>query len=272
VLLGPRRDFTPFEQRALETYLAQGGRVLVLLESAIEVWEEPTRLRALLRPWGLEVMEGVVFDRGSCYQGNPSWVWLDRYGAHAVVNRLEGRPVVMLLPRGLTMIETGNEDRRASPRGRAVRTDVLMRSSISSWCETDPRPPERPEDLGPAEGDASGPIVLGVAIQESGDRTSGSPGARLVVLGDASFLSNRNLERFPFCAHTHLDLALNALHWLLEQEAMVSISARRFLGYRYLTPLDVSDRSIRAIFWGGMMGMPLLVLLAGIVVWYVRRR
>ena len=272
VVLGPRRDFTRLERIALEAYLQRGGRLLVLLESAIEVWEEPAQLRGLFRPWGLDVMGGVVFDRGSCYQGNPSWVWLDRYGGHAVVNPLEERPVVLLLPRGIALTEPSPGDGRQSPRGRAVRTDVLMRSSTSSWCETDPRPPERPEDLGPGKGDVRGPIVLGVAIQESGDRASSSPGARLVVLGDASFLSNRNLERFPFCAHTHLDLALNALHWLLEREVMVSISARRFLGYRYLTPLDVSDRSIRAIFWGGMMGMPLLVLLAGIVVWYVRRR
>jgi len=95
---------------------------------------------------------------------------------------------------------------------------------------------------------------------------------RLVVMGDGSFLRNINLKRFDFCATTHLDILRNSVNWLLEREERISISPRKYQLYRRLSQIDISDRSIRLIMWGGMMGMPFLVLLAGVLVWVIRKK
>ncbi|MBN2490121.1 MAG: GldG family protein [Planctomycetes bacterium] len=267
VVLGPRRDFTPVELAAIDAYLGRGGRVLVLLDSRAEIDAELARLEGLLERWAVAMLPGMVFDRALSYRGDPSWVWVSSYGGHEIVHSLEGSPCVFLLPRGMHLAE----DRRA-PDGRTLRVAPLLASSADSWCEADPEPPAPGAAFGPGPGDEKGPIPLGAAVWQEGMRGDGLPQARLVVLGDASFLRTQNLERFDFSAPTHLDLLKNAANWLLERDRLISVTPRRYHGVRRLTHLDISDREIRAIMWGGMMGLPTLVLIAGLLVWLWRRR
>jgi len=160
----------------------------------------------------------------------------------------------------------------APPGGRRIAVEPLMQSSRDSWCEASSTPPASPAEFGPGDGDVQGSIAIGCVACKDSAGEEARPGARLVVLGDTSFLSNRNLDRFAFASHTHLDLFRNSLNWLLEREALIRISPRRYEGFRRLTQLDITDRAIRLVMWGGMMGMPLAVLLLGLAVWFIRRR
>lgn len=262
VVLGPRRHFSATESATVDAYLQRGGRVLVLLESALEGGGGQDRLDAVLARWGVRPLPGAVADPTGNLQGNPHWIWIDRYGSHVIVNRLEHFPSIHARPRGLRLIE----DLR-SPRARALFVFPLLASSEQSWCADDRRQEPRPR-----AGDPSGAFVLGAAVWEARQPDDRVPEARMVVYGDASFISNRSLGRFDFARQTHLDLFRNALNWLLEREARIALDSRPYLGVRRLTPLDISDRSIRLVMWGGMLGLPLLVLLSGVVVWLRRRR
>lgn len=267
VLLGPRRAFTDPETAAVEAYLEKGGRVFVLFASPIWTREGTPRLERLLERWGVRMLSGVVFDRESNYQGDPSWVWVSRYGGHAIVSPLEGSPSIYLLPRGMSLLPDV-----AAPGGGRLVVDPLVTSSGDSWCESNLNPAGSPTKPGPGDDDVKGPIVIGCVVREVPPREGAGPGARLVVLGHASFLSNRNLDRFEFAAHAHLGLFRNAVNWLLDREALIRIPPRKYEGFRRLSQLDITDRSIRLVMWAGMIGMPLAVLLLGVAVWFIRRR
>jgi|GEM_PF-2299598 len=88
------------------------------------------------------------------------------------------------------------------------------------------------------------------------------PKARLLVVGDSSILTNRFLG-----VTYNSSLAINAAHWLTWQE--------RFLGAdlkdRNHSPLKMSPGEIRGLFYIIQIGLPLLLILAGLILWFRRR-
>jgi len=267
VVLSPKRRFTRDAVGALDGYLGRGGRMLVLLDSDVEVQEKPRDLAEMLSRWGVERIRGVVVDLEDNFADNPTWVWIAEYGEHVIVETLEGSPSIFMMSCGLDLKESAR-----SPAGHPLVLTPLLRTSAKSWCESEPATlPERKETVS-GEGDVRGPIVIGAAVRESSPAGNRDDEARLVVFGDASFLMDANLKRFPFFSSTHLFILKNSVNWLLEREARIPVSPRRYHPVRRLTPVDISDRSIRLVMWGGMMGMPFLVLVAGILVWAIRRR
>lgn len=267
VVLSPKRRFTPDAVRVLDGYLDRGGRMLVFLDSDVEVQEKPDGLVEVLGRWGVERFQGVVVDPEENFADNPTWIWIAEYGEHVMVEALEGSPSIFMLPCGLGL----KEDARTLA-GHPLVLTPLLRTSAKSWCESEPATLTEKEDIVPGKGDVRGPIVIGVAVRESSPARNRDDEARLVVLGDASFLMDVNLRRFSYFSSTHLHILKNSVNWLLEREARIPVSPRRYHMVRRLTPVDISDRSIRLVMWGGMMGMPFLVLVAGILVWAIRRR
>ncbi len=259
VVLRPRRRFTRREADAVDRYLARGGRVWIAIDSPLEVDAAPRELARVTARWGIAIDEVIACDPGRNKGGDPIKVWVDEYGGHPTVGSLHGLPMIFLAPRGLRVL-----DDATSPAGEDLETSVLLETSARSFAETDIARVRRDGSVGFDRGaDRPGPIVFG-ALARDGD------GARLVVLGDATFLDNVTLARFEYLRATHLALARNILSWLLERDAWVDMRPR-VRGDRRLTVVDVSDRTIRAFTWGGMVGMPLAFLAAGLAVWFVRR-
>lgn len=259
VVLRPRRAFTRREGDAIDRYLARGGRVWIALDSPLEVDAAPRELARVTERWGIAIDDVIACDPESNEGGDPVKVWVDRYGGHPTVGSLHGLSTIFLAPRGLRVL-----DDATSPAGDDLETSVLLETSRRSFAETDVARVRRDGTVGFDRGvDRPGPIAFG-ALARAGD------GARLVVLGDATFLDNVTLERFEHRRATHLALARNLLSWLLERDTWVDMPPR-VRGDRRLTVVDVSDRTIRAFTWGGMIGMPLVFLASGLVVWALRR-
>ena len=147
-------------------------------------------------------------------------------------------------------------------------------TTAEGWGETDLENLARVE-LG--DEDLAGPVSLGVAVsaqkpaatEEGGsaeggaERDSPAPlGERLVVIGDATFATNGQLQNVG-----NVTLVSNALNWLVERESLVGIAAK--------TPesvsLSLNAGQMSRIFWLTVVGLPALVVALGIFV-YRRRR
>jgi len=161
VVLAPRRRFTPEAVHAMSRYLEGGGRLLVFLDSALEVQDDPTRIAELLRRWGIDMLEGIVFDPEENFADNPAWVWVSEYGEHTLVQMLEGSSSIYLLPRGFRAVEKAR-----SPGGLSLEITPLVQSSRGSWCETDRTPPKSRQDLKPGKDDLRGSLMIGAAVRE----------------------------------------------------------------------------------------------------------
>jgi ABC-type uncharacterized transport system involved in gliding motility auxiliary subunit len=64
------------------------------------------------------------------------------------------------------------------------------------------------------------------------------------------------------------DLFLNSINWLASQEAFISIRPKPPNN----TPINLSQTQMRAVFWSSLVGLPLIVVLGGVGVWWRRRR
>ncbi len=217
VIAGPSTDLLPEERSALENYLQNGGRLMVLLESNTDVPE----IVALVRGYGLEANADFIIDTGRNGQAFGLGVqvpMVDRYEAHPITNGL-GAMTLFSMPRSITV--------GTPPSGVDAR--ALASSTPSSWGETDFASASMARwDEGV---DHRGPLPILVAVSTSVEETprafrirqrSGEPAPVgepiLVVAGDVEVATNAF-----FKWQGNGDLFVNSVSWLAGQQELISI-------------------------------------------------
>jgi ABC-type uncharacterized transport system involved in gliding motility auxiliary subunit len=135
--------------------------------------------------------------------------------------------------------------------------DQLFSSSSSSLATTNLSSPRvDPND----PGNKKGPLVLAAA--GSYDTGKENSQGRFVVIGSSIWASNRFL-RF----NGNKDLAANAINWLCSDEDLISIRPKP-PEERGLTLTEAQMSMVRLV---SQFILPLIVIVAGIVVWWKRR-
>lgn len=294
IVAAPRARFLAQELDTLAHYLRGGGRLLVLAEPNLsQTGLEPTGLEEWLAGFGVKLGEDVVVDPRNALPlfGAESFT-VDDYAEHPVTKALQQAhfPVLLSLARSVSAGE-------AVP---GVKVTELLFASAESWGETDL---VHLDAVAKGEGDTPGPVSLGVAVTvasadeeaqdasgamdgETGNGTaataaedqsapsdSETPGeegtatpkleGRMVVMGDADFATNAQLP-----AVGNPTLTLNIVNWLVERENLLGIPPKPAEEVR----LDLSRGELRFLWLLVVLGMPALALVAGVFVYFERRR
>jgi len=260
VIAGAAKELLPHERQAIAAYLDRGGSVLVLADPA------PSAAHAdLLRPYGLELGDDIIVDVsgvGRLFGADEFLPMGLEYRSHPLTARFD-----------LTTVYPHARSVRALPGSPAgTEASELVFTAQASWAES--TPDRRPIELGKEDrpgpvcvlGAASRPVASGASAADRADTTTGGssprPELRLVVAGDSDFCAN-GYSSFG----GNLDLALNAIEWLAEEEDLIAIR-----------PRDQEDRRAQltqsqATIVGSvlLLAMPLLVVVAGVAVWWRRR-
>jgi len=269
VVAGPERGFLEEESRALEKYLADGGKLLLLLDPVIEGERYAlTGLEQLTAKHGIKLGADVVLevDPRRLVSQTPLTFLVSEFTAHDAVAQLEipdgvgadvkaqlgAYPVVLSTARTLAPVD-----------GAEVVAEVLARSSEASWGEVDlaslgtgQSVPEQDQydTPGPA------PLAMAAVLTAPGDNR---PAGRLVVVGDSDFLSE---ELFVSAGLFNRDLWSGLVGWLTSREDLVSIAAKNPEHVRLQLTQDDFLTIILLL-----VGEVLLGIAAGVVVW-IRRR
>jgi ABC-type uncharacterized transport system involved in gliding motility auxiliary subunit len=116
--------------------------------------------------------------------------------------------------------------------------------------------------------DLKGPLTLAAASsrRQGGQPMGGEPPEetdRLVVVGDADFASNNSVDALP----GHQNLFLNSVSWLVGKSEEIGIRPKN----PELTSLTLSSQQMKALTLLVLVAMPAAVILAGCVVWWLRR-
>ncbi len=207
VIAGSRTAWGIAELESLAAYVAQGGRLLLLLEPG-----GSPALAADLQRLGVLVRPDVVFDLNpkNLLMGvdEPSFVVLadDNLRPHAITGSL-GAAVVLPTSRSVVLEE----------RDGLVGRSVLV-TSDQAWGETDFDGTEFTLDADEVQGEVplmvvvevSDPDVLGADAQEP------VAGGRVVVVGDSDFASNLYAGW-----GNNRDLFLNSVAWLVDEEDQI---------------------------------------------------
>ena len=132
-----------------------------------------------------------------------------------------------------------------------------------------------------APGGRRGPFKMAVAIDQSPTPPSQNPteqpqtppdsGARksrIIVVGDSDFATDRFLPALGGYGRQNLGFAAMSINWLVKNEKLVAIPPKEPVE----NPFTVSDAQKRFT-WVLTVGIvPLLIILAGALMWWTRRR
>ena len=98
---------------------------------------------------------------------------------------------------------------------------------------------------------------------EQEEAASGNAGeGRFVVVGSSGWVAN-NILRF----NGNRDLVLNMMNWLSSDEDLISIRPKE-PGNR---PLNMTRQQMSTVFYSSVVFLPVLIIAAGIGVWWRRR-
>ncbi len=246
VLASPQVTLLPGELKAIQDYVGRGGNLLWLGEP-----DAPPGLEPLAEQLGLSWLPGTVVDANSASFGvqNPGFVVITGYPDHPVTREMT---MVTVFPEAAAL-EVHDQT--------AFRTAPLLTTLARSWTETSKLEGEIHYD--PDSDERPGPLDIGVALTRTRPDGDERDQQRVVVIGDGDFLSNTYLGNGG-----NLDLGLNVALWLSHDDAFIDIRVRSAPD----TTLVLNNTALAGIGLGFLFGLPGLLLLAGIAIWWRRRR
>lgn len=251
VLAGPSKDFLPGEGDALLRFLHDGGRVLVLVDP-----DAPPSVLAFLRAAGIEARPDLIVDEQNRFVGADSYMpQVLRFRSETFRNNLTA-PAVLSLARPVGPLEE---------RPPGVTVTSIAATSPESWAMVGTAAPPDGEVRFRREVDQPGPLSVGALATFAAATPDGAPG-QLMVFGDSDFATNFYLDLLG-----NRDLVLSAVAVLAEDPTLVAVRRKSQPGGT-LSPISLTAAESRAVFWGGVVAMPLAALLVGAAVGLRRLR
>lgn len=253
VIASPRVSLLPGEVEQIREWIDQGGNLLWFAEPG-----EERGLTPLAEHLDIEFLPGTIVDATSQLFGvsNPSIIVVSGYPSQAITREMTA---VTVFPEAAAIDIADSE---------VWETIPLLSTLNRSWTESGELAGEIQFDADSDE--RAGPLDLGVALTrslpaEAGGETDGeeSREQRIVVIGDGDFLSNTYLGNAG-----NLDLGLNIVNWLSHDEDYIDIRIKSAPD----TSLELGRIAQGVIGLGFLIGLPLLLLLTGAIIWLRRRR
>jgi len=253
VIAGPRVTLLPGELNALRHYIEQGGNLLWLAEPGDLHGLEP--LAELLE---IDFLPGQVVDADSQMFGidNPTFIVISGYPQHEITGEMSA---VTVFPEAAAI----------ELRDSGAWTQLPLLTTLArSWTELNEIAGEIRFDADTDE--RAGPLDIGVILtrkrpqpEDTDAEDEPPPQQRVIVVGDGDFLSNTYLGNAG-----NLGLGLNMVHWLSHDDAFLDIRVQGAPD----TTLELGTTAQAVIGLGLLFGLPVLLLVCGLVIWLRRRR
>jgi ABC-type uncharacterized transport system involved in gliding motility auxiliary subunit len=253
VVGGPTRDYEQPEVDAIKKYVEDGGRALFMLDAPLKIGRADIAnndaLSSLLQSWGVTLDKDLILDLnpiGQLLGVGPQVALVRSYDSHAIVNELKGVATGFPLSRSL---DVKNADKTSVQKLFSSSDSSLATSDLSSPKVDTSDPKNR-----------KGPLTIAAAGTYSTGKQDSQ--GRFVVVGSSAWAANSFIN-----FNGNSDLALNSVDWLSSDEDLISIR-----------PKEPEDRRItmtRAqLTWvrtTSQFVLPLVVVFAGVSVWWKRR-
>jgi ABC-type uncharacterized transport system involved in gliding motility auxiliary subunit len=252
VVGGPKHDYIQPEVDAIKNYVENGGRALIMVDPPLKIArmdiDDNKPLTDLLTSWGVTPVKDLVLDTsgvGQLFGLGPEFPLVTGYESHAIVREMKDTPTGFPLARSL---EVKNGDK--------TTVDKLFSTTDNSFATTNLASAE----IKQTKDDMKGPMVLGAAGTYKTGKENGN--GRFVVVGNSGWVANGFL-RF----NGNRDLFLNMMNWLSSDEDLISIRPKEPEDRR----LNMTARQMSMVFYESVVFIPLLIVLAGVGVWWRRR-
>jgi ABC-type uncharacterized transport system involved in gliding motility auxiliary subunit len=253
VVGGPKHDLLAPEVDALKAYVEGGGRALFMLDPPLKFGQEVDEnaaLTSVLEGWGVVARKDLVLDvsgMGNLFNLGPEYALVVNYDNHPIVASMKEAATGFPLARSLE-VKTADK----------VMVEKLFETSDQSFATLNLNPAGG--EIRPSPNDLKGPFTLGVAGTYTTGKTSGN--GMFVVVGTSAWVANGFLA-----FNGNRDLLISMLNWLSADSDLTAIPVKEPEDRR----LNMNQRQMTLLFYESVIALPLLVVVAGISVWWKRR-
>ena len=249
VIAAPKLDLNEVESKKVLEYIEAGGNVLWLLDD-----DNLHGLKSAADYLGMTVSKGMVVDMSaSQYKYDAKNAFSSAYGDH---------PITRTFQYGTMYPEAREVDAHASYE-LGWKVARLVEVGQKGWLETEPifNGGERQKVTFDNKKDKPGPITIALALE----RQYGKKGQRVVVVGNANFLSNTYITTFG-----NLDFGANIINWLAGDDNLITIQPMPLKDMNVTIP----QGSVSALMvgYGTQYIIPAILMLLGIWLWWKRKK
>jgi ABC-type uncharacterized transport system involved in gliding motility auxiliary subunit len=252
---GPKLDYVPAAVEAIKKYVEGGGRAFFALDPPLKFQgqeiSDNDALTGQLANWGVTLDKDLVIDPNPVnrlFGFTAAVVLVSEYETHQIVRELKGANTAFPLVRSMEAKSAGK-----------TTVEKLFASSSDSFGATNLKSASiDPKD----KNNKNGPLTLAAAGTYNTGQANNN--GRFIVSGSSTWLANNIL---PSRSLANRDLFLNMMNWLSSDEDLISIRPKEPEN----RPLALTVRQMRVLLYSTLIALPLLVVVAGISVWWRRR-
>jgi ABC-type uncharacterized transport system involved in gliding motility auxiliary subunit len=253
VVAGPTRNYEQPQVDAIAKYVEGGGRAFFMLDPPLKFGrseiDDNDALTNLLQSWGVTMDSDLVLDLnpvGQIAGLGPQVALVTTYSSQPIVNDLKGTATGFPLSRSMQIKDT---DKTSVQKLFDSSSTSLATSNLSSPAVSLDDPKNK-----------KGPLTIAAAgtYNTGKENTQG----RFVVTGGSSWAANHFIG-----FNGNSDLALNAADWLSSDEDLISIRPKEQEDRR----ITMTRAQLNLVRLTSQFVMPLVVVVAGIFVWWKRR-
>ncbi len=267
IIAGPNVPFTPAEVQAVDKYLANNGKLFVLLDPLAQ-----DGLDDMLKKYEMSFDNDIVLSRVMNSTGQQATTPL----AYIQQTGFSAHPIVAKFPAAnyaLPIVDARSihlqPDSSPSPR-----VQPLMSTGPEAWGWIVQPNTTDAELMGvssrtyDAKTDIAGPLAVASAY-DAGNVTDPATkaqtvGTRVVLVGSAHFLENDTIQGETVGAN----FFINAIDWLVKKNATLDISPKQPQVYG----VSLSPMSQRTVTWTSLIFIPGIALALGLFAWFSRRK
>ena len=273
ILPGPEAGYLPPAVETLKRYVEGGGRALIMIDP-----DNSPALTGMVAGWGIRVRDETVVDFspvGQFFGMGPLSPLVADYEDHPITGVMGNTASFFPMSRGVD----------AGDAVSGWNVEELFSTTAGAFATAELKVEDGELIRDPAA-EREGPITLAVAAahdvpsdttgseessrdneadaedSESASDETDEKESRVVVVGSSRFARNYALGRGG-----NLDLFLNMMNWLSSDEDLISIRPKDPEN----TPLDLSQAQVSRLFWINVIGLPLVIVIFGVRVWWMRR-
>ncbi len=252
VIAGPQVDLSPVEAKKIKAYLESGGNVLWLLDD-----DNLHGLKEAADYLGMTVSPGIAVDLSAAqYKEDAKVAFASGYGDHAITRNFQLR----------TQFSEAHEIDAKASYELGWKVGRLVDVAPNGWLESEKivNGGKNQKAVFDDKKDKRGPINIGVALE----REYGKKGQRVVIMGNANFLSNTFITNGG-----NLDFGINIINWLAGDDSLITIQPMPLKDINVTIPNDNKSFVIAwMVFHGFQYIIPLGFFIAGFWLWWKRRK
>lgn len=254
-------DIKTIEKDAIIKYIKKGGKIILFSDANVTKIKMPN-FQKVLDEYGISISEGILLeqDTSKMLSGSPSAILVTVSQGSSITNKTNMNMNACFINAGKINFK---DDEALEKLG--VEKEVLATTSEKAFYRSD----ISITSTSKATSDEEGKATVGALLTKKVDDDTTS---KLIVYSNNVFITNMQISinnqyyLYAYEFYNNEDLALNSISYLTDREDTILI--RKDTETSTYTVTENQQRIILAI----IFAVPALIIIAGIIIWQVRRR